>query len=440
VKANRGKSSVLIKLKRNKFLSGSAIYLLSNILNAAIPFLLLPILTRYLTPAEYGEVAMFQTLLGALGAFVGLSVVGAAGRKYYDNNLTDIEMARYIGSCLQLLGISSVVVFILIFILRENLSIWLGLSESWVLWAVGLSAFTVVVNLRLGQWQVRGNARNYGAIQVSKSILDMMLSLLFVTVLLLGADGRISAQILATGLFAILALWLLKRDKLLSVLVWNKAHYKEIVKFGVPLIPHVGGAFLLISVDRFVINAELGLADAGVYMVAAQLAMGVALIFDAVNKAYVPWLFKKLKENDLQQKKKIIRYTYLWYLVITAGAIAGFFIGPLVVNLVAGSGYEQAGEVIGWLLLGQAFNGMYLMVTNYIFYSRRTGLLSAATITSGLINLLLLVLLIKLLGLSGAAISFTIAMGVRFLLTWWVAQKRHPMPWFDFLDKNSSQL
>src|SRR5690606_41322800 len=82
---------------------------------------------------------------------------------------------------------------------------------------------------------------------------------------------------------------------------------------------------------------------------------------------------------------------------------------------------------------------MYLMVTNYIFYSRRTGLLSAATITSGLINLLLLVLLIKLLGLSGAAISFTIAMGVRFLLTWWVAQKRHPMPWFDFLDKNSSQ-
>src|SRR5690606_28913620 len=230
------KSSVLIKLKRNKFLSGSAIYLLSNILNAAIPFLLLPILTRYLTPAEYGEVAMFQTLLGALGAFVGLSVVGAAGRKYYDNNLTDIEMARYIGSCLQLLGISSVVVFILIFILRENLSIWLGLSESWVLWAVGLSAFTVVVNLRLGQWQVRENARNYGAIQVSKSILDMMLSLLFVTVLLLGADGRISAQILATGLFAILALWLLKRDKLLSVLVWNKAHYKEIVKFGVPLI------------------------------------------------------------------------------------------------------------------------------------------------------------------------------------------------------------
>src|SRR5690606_5953064 len=110
---------------------------------------------------------------------------------------------------------------------------------------------------------------------------------------------------------------------------------------------------------------------------------------------YVPWLFEKLKENDLQQKKKIVRYTYLWYLVIMIGAIAGFFVGPLVVRLVAGQGYEQAGEIIGWLLLGQAFGGMYLMVTNYIFYSKRTGLLSAATITSGLLNLLLLALLIQ---------------------------------------------
>ena len=61
---------MLAKLKSNTFLAGSAVYLFSNILNAAIPFALLPVLTRYLTPEEYGEVAMFQTLLGALMAFI----------------------------------------------------------------------------------------------------------------------------------------------------------------------------------------------------------------------------------------------------------------------------------------------------------------------------------------------------------------------------------
>lgn len=423
---------MLKKLKSNSFLSGSAIYLLSNILHAVVPFILLPVLTRYLSPAEYGEVAMFQTLLGALGAFIGLSVVGAAGRKYYDNNLTDTEMGQYIGACLQVLLVSTALVFTLMFFLRESLSAWLGLDEKWVLWAVGLAAFTVMVGLRLGQWQVRKKAISYGAAQVSKSILDMGLSLLFVVVLLFGASGRISAQIMAVGMFAVFSLWLLKRDQLLTVFVWNTGFHREIIRFGLPLIPHVSGVFLLASVDRFVINAELGLAEAGVYMVAVQLAAGVALLFDAINKAYVPWLFEKLKENDLQQKKKIVRYTYLWYLVIIAGAGAGFVVGPWLVRLVAGPGYEQAGDIIGWLLLGQAFGGMYLMVTNYIFYSRRTGMLSIATITSGLINLGLLILLIKLLGLTGAAVSFSVAMAIRFLLTWWVAQKRHPMPWFNF--------
>jgi O-antigen/teichoic acid export membrane protein len=72
------------------------------------------------------------------------------------------------------------------------------------------------------------------------------------------------------------------------------------------------------------------------------------------------------------------------------------------------------------------------MVTNYVLYSKRTGLLSLATITAGLINVLLLMMLVPLFGLKGAAMSFSISMAVRFLLTWWVAQHCHPMPWFNF--------
>ena len=48
-------------------LQNAAVYSLSNILNAAIPFLLLPILTRVLLPADYGVLAMFNATLGILG-------------------------------------------------------------------------------------------------------------------------------------------------------------------------------------------------------------------------------------------------------------------------------------------------------------------------------------------------------------------------------------
>lgn len=427
---------MLSKLKGKTLLAGSAVYLVSNILNAIIPFALLPVLTRYLSPEEYGEVAMFQTLLGALTAFIGLSMHGAAGRKFYDGNLGKEELAEFIGACLQILLATSLISLVVLLAFSNQFVGWLGLDKQWILLAVLVTASTVIIQLRLGQWQVRKQAVKYGTLQISQSLLNVTLSLGFVVVLSKGSDGRISAQVWAAALFALMALWLLKRGNLLSFLRWRPDYIREALRFGVPLIPHVGGVFLLASVDRFVINSELGLAQTGIYMVAVQFAAALALVFDAINKAYVPWLFERLKRDQENEKRQIVRYTYYWYGLILCGAALAFVIGPWLVTFVAGEKYARAGDVIGWLALGQVFGGMYLMVTNYIFFSKRTGLLSLATITSGLINVVLLVLLIGAFGLEGAAYSFCIAMAVRFFLTWLVAQKRHPMPWFNFKTKS----
>lgn len=418
------------KLKGNTFLAGSAVYLISNILNAAIPFALLPVLTRYLSPEEYGQVAMFQSLLGALAALIGLSLQGAAGRKFYDGNLAANDLKEFIGSCLQILLATTLITVSALYLFSGKFSNWLGLEPEWVLFAALTTAATVVAQIRLGQWQVRKKAKSYGALQVSKSLLNLGLSLLLVVVFLWGADGRIVAQIVAAGSFALLALWLLKRDGLLQFFVWRPDYIREALRFGVPLIPHVGGMFLLTTVDRFVINSELGLADAGIYMVAVQFGMAVSLVFDAINKAYVPWLFERLKRDIETEKRQIVRFTYGWFAVILLGAGIGFILGPWLITLVAGEGYSRAGDVVGWIIMGHVFNGMYLMVTNYIFFSKRTGLLSLVTIFSGLLNLILLLLLIKNFGLQGAAYAFSIAMALRFFLTWGVAQKRHSMPWF----------
>src|SRR5690606_17991832 len=110
------------------FAVGSTIYLFSNILNALVPFALLPILTRYLTPAEYGEVAMFQTWIAALAACTGLSVQGAAERKFYDIGLTEQELRCFIGACLQVLLLSTAWSFCVVFLLRRRRSLQLGMQ------------------------------------------------------------------------------------------------------------------------------------------------------------------------------------------------------------------------------------------------------------------------------------------------------------------------
>lgn len=419
------------KLTNSSLLSGSAVYLFSNILAAAIPFALLPVLTRYLTPAEYGQVAIFQTLLAGLGAFVGLSVQGAAGRKFYDSHLSKPELKYFIGNCFLVLSVTTVLVFLSAVVFRRALSDWLALETQWLLLSVVVSSATFVIAMRMGQWQVRKKAKHYGAFQVSLSLINMLLSLLLVVYFLQGAAGRIWVLSVMPLVYAGIAVFLLYKDDLLGF-AWRPGYLREILLFGVPLIPHTAGLFLLSSVDRFVINDQLGLAQVGIYMVAVQLTAAMGLIFDAINNAYVPWLFERLKRNQMEEKKQIVRWTYAYCIALLGVVALAFIIGPPLLILIAGEKYSAAASIIGWLALGQAFHGMYLMVTNYIFYSKRTGLLSLSTITAGLINVGLLIILISFMGLKGAAIAFSISMAIKFILTWYVAQLRHPMPWFDF--------
>lgn len=52
-------------------IKSSLIYLVSSVINKGLPFILLPILTKYLTPEEYGIIAMFQLSITVFYALVG---------------------------------------------------------------------------------------------------------------------------------------------------------------------------------------------------------------------------------------------------------------------------------------------------------------------------------------------------------------------------------
>lgn len=422
---------MISKFKGNTFIAGSAIYLISNVLNAVIPFILLPVLTRHLSVEEYGQVAMYQTFFGVVTAFIGLSLHGAAGRKFYDGDLAEGELAEFIGSCFQILLLTTLISTIIVLISDAHFSKWLGLDPSWIFLAVLTASATITAQVRLGQWQVRKKAISYGVLQVTRSALNISLSLILVLVFLKGADGRIFAQVIVATSFGAISFWLLKRDHLLKFFVWRPNHIQEALKFGVPLIPHVSGVILLTMVDRIVINAELGLAEAGIYMVAVQFKMALSLVFDSVNKAYVPWLFERLKLNGKSDKKKIVRYTYYWFVFLLFGSVLSFLIGPWLVTFVAGEEYKRAGDVIGWLIVGEVFNGMSIMMANYIFFSKRTGFMALISVSSGLINVALLIIFVENMGIIGAAYAFSISMVLRFFLCWYLANKRHPMPWFS---------
>jgi|AZII01.1.fsa_nt_gi O-antigen/teichoic acid export membrane protein len=421
----------MTRTKPNKsgLFSGAAIYLVTSLMNAAIPFMLLPILTRYLEPEEYGQIAMFQVLVNALAAVVGLNTVGAANRRFFDHDGNE-GTPTFLGGCLLILFWSLLATLILSFLFSPLLSEFLGLPHIWIMLAPLMAAGMYIVKLRLGQWRVRQQPIKFGALQIAMSLLNATFSIALVVYFAYGAPGRMTGELLAPLCFSVISLWLLYRDGLLRF-TYDKNQIKDALRFGTPLIPHVLGGFLLFSVDRLIINQQLGLAQAGIYMVGVQISMGVSICIDAFNKSYSPWLMGELKKNDRQSDKKIVRFTYLYFAGAIVAAGLGFLIGPWLIDLVAGNKYTGAGEVVGFLLAGQCVKGMYYMVVNYILYSKKTSYLSLLTILSGSLNIGLMLLLIPVFGLEGAGYAFLTSSLLLFLGGWIISARVHPMPWLS---------
>ncbi len=61
----------------------SAIYLAGEILSKAIPFMLIPYLSRKLGVDGYGELSYYQTYIALFVIFLGLSQDGAIARYFY---------------------------------------------------------------------------------------------------------------------------------------------------------------------------------------------------------------------------------------------------------------------------------------------------------------------------------------------------------------------
>lgn len=408
------------------FFRGAVVYTLSNVASAAVPFLLLPALTRAIGPEEYGQVAMFATLITIASAVVGLSVHGSASVRFFDQGVKDFSV--YVSSCIAVMLVSLVGAALLLLAILALAPDIAGIPMPWALGALGVAAASFVLQMRLVIWLTQKRALQYAALQISYALLNAGLTVGMVLGVPGGAVGRMGAQALALTLAALIAVASLVRSRMLAGRIsWT--YMKDAAHFGVPLVPHLLGTTVLVTFDRFVIKENLGLGDTGIYMVAVQIALAIALVADAINKAFVPWLYEQLAQARPEFSRWIVKRTWLCFAAIAVLALLAVLIVEPLVRLVAGEKYLAAITVLPWLIAGQAFGTAYFLVANYIFYSRRTHYLAFASLIAGVSNALLTLLLVPRLGMVGAGISFCCAQALLFALVWWCSNRVYPMPW-----------
>ncbi|PKM48964.1 MAG: polysaccharide biosynthesis protein [Firmicutes bacterium HGW-Firmicutes-7] len=419
---------------KHKLFKNTFIYTGTNVINKAIPFFLLPIMTRYLTPTDYGIVATFNVLLAVMVVFVGLSMRGAINVNYF--KLKKEELREYIGNVFFILFTSFILVFIIVYILKPYFSFFTKFPENWISFIVIIALCQSIYSVNIGLWQVEQKSLPYGLFQISRTILNVSLSVIFVVLLCWGWQGRLLGTIITSLVFGLISIFVIYKREYIKF-SFNKKYIKDALFFGIPLIPHALGWWIITGIDRIFINSMVGIAATGIYTVGYQVGMIIGLLAGSFNLAWSPFLFEKLKENNYSTKLKIVKFTYLYDICIIFAALALSFIAPYFLKFFVSENFYFAYKYVFWIALGHAFNGMYNMVVNYIFYVKKTYILAWVTFSSAGINIVLNYFFIKANGAIGAAQATTITFFIKFILVWILSSKVYKMPWgINLLPKN----
>jgi len=412
------------------FLKSLSIYTTTSILNSAIPFLLLPILTNYLTVEEYGLLAIIQIFIIFTIPFISINIQSTLQLEYHE--LDADKFALWVSSVL-IIPLVTIFIVLLFFIIFESLVYsFVQTSLLWILLIPLIAFMQVVPQTILSIYKISERPIDYAKYQLSLTVINLVLTLFLVVLLNLNWEGRVLAIFVTYFIFTMVGLYLLIKMKLI-VLNIDKTYIKKSLQLGIPLILHVVSATLFMMSDRLFISYYLGNETLGIYAVGAQVAMMALIIQQSFNQAWVPYLFKNLKIGSMKNKIKIIKISYLSILFFLILPFLIELVNPLFFHFLIDKKFIEAMPYVFWIALGYSLLGMYKVVTNYIFYEKRVKLLSMMTFFSLLINLILNYILIHQYGSIGVAYGTAITVAIFFIIAFIVANKVHKMPWLFFI-------
>lgn len=381
-------------------------YAFGNIFNAAIPFVLLPVLVSQLTPAEFGQVSMYQMLVYGLFGLSGFCGYLVANRKFFDE-VSDSQKNKLNTAVIYLSAMSTLLVLILCWFLEDDVEEILGIDASFCV-AAAISAFCLnVIYLRVGQWQVRGHALPFLFLNILKFCFEVVLTIVLIYSIQ-GAESRVIAMLIVNLFLFLVCFFLLKKNGLLSNKT-NLKSYRELIVLGGALVPNFIGVFILTAADRLIISRYLDLDSVGVYMVAMQFSSVLLLFYDALNKTEMPKINHRLKEASSDKLFSDLRFLKTAILMVIFIGGASYVLMPFFMSIFLTEEYVYAIELVGLLVLGQIIGGLTLLLSNYILYYKENFKLSLITFFSGVIHILLGIELLVLYGLFGLTLAFLIS-------------------------------
>ncbi|MEN4983903.1 oligosaccharide flippase family protein [Acinetobacter modestus] len=363
------------------FLKDSFIYLIGELLNKALPFFLLPYLTRKLGAEGFGELSYYLTILALFSIFIGLSQEGAVTRYFYfyGNKAVDlIVRAGYLYN-IAFSALSLVVA-------------WFLKSEV-IAYIIIIAMFNSFLSVQLALRQAQKQPIPYIIIQFLSSFSMVLLTIIMLEFV---AGDKVVNRLLAlllSGLFVFLITYLFINKKFRIRRKFSLTSYKAaliyIFSFGIPLILHQLSFFMKGQVDRIFIYKLYTSAELGVYSAGVQIASVLTIFFMALNKAIVPYYYEKLK-NGFLTVEKIKKYSLTSLGFIGLPALICYFLPNSWFTWFLGVQFSEAQFYTVLFLIGYGLTLPYLILVNFFFFYGKNKLIATITFLTSIVYIILL--------------------------------------------------
>ncbi len=408
----------------------SATYLGGDVLIRGAAFLLIPVYTHYLSPSDYGLVASVQVFVGVVGLLYGMGLEASVTRM--DILYSDDEGRRRTFLC---------TVLVLLFVVGIALSAILYAAGGWLSsslfegvpfhpylelgigWAF-LATLPAVVPTTV--YLARHQANRYVGFQALGFALTALPSVYLVVVASRGALGLLQGQVLGSALLCVIGLTITLRMARPRVSV---AEARSALGYGLPLIPHEGANWVLAMSDRLIIMHYVGLSAVGIYSIGYKLGEIAAVMFGAVNRAWVPFFYDTADHASVDAPHAFARLSTVYAVFLATVVLALSAFATPIVGIIAPPSFAAAATVVPWIALASGFRGAYYLVVTPLFHRMKTWVIPVLSAIAAAVNIGVNLVVIPRYGLMGAAYSTALAYGLLAGLALVVAQRTYPIPY-----------
>lgn len=382
--------------------SGSLLYGLGGALVGALAFILLPLYSRVLTPAEYGTVAVMAAVTAVLSLTMPLGLHGAVTRLYFETAdveerrqrvgaiwLAMVGIALFLGALAQVFGAAAFGLLLpaVPFYPYGVLAVWTAVAS-------------VFARIPLGLLQIEERAREYVALTIGMALLTTLLTVILVVTLRLGAAGYLAGALAAGIVMAPVYVLLTTRR---ANVRWRPDIVRSALLYGTPLVPHGLAGWTLELSDRAILQRFVSLASLGIYSLAYQFGVLMNVVGTALNNAWIPFVFKRLNEDRSDAGASLSRLaTYFAAAIAWAGLGVAMLAGDAIAVLTPVA-FHDAIPLAPWIVFGCALQALYYVPGNLVLARGRTSRLAIVTFSAAVMNVTLNLALVPRYGVAAAA-------------------------------------